>query len=172
MAMKMDMATLRATPWDLGPLTKRQVRGKVIEEVTTLDPKTGKAVNPNGVIRTRRETWIVRYHRKGKLSDRQANIAAELVEAAAGLPQRDPLAALRIDRRAGGDDPEVERMDRRRKFFQMWEAVPVFARPVIQHVLLDDQSLRSMAGCIHSRHEARHLDRLQRGLDALLAAWA
>lgn len=172
MAAKMDMATLRATPWDLGPLTRRQVSGKVIEQVTTLDPKTGKAVNPNGVIRTRRETWIGRYHRKGKLTDAQANIAMELVEASAGLPQRDPLSALRIDRTNSGEDPEVARVDRRRKYFQMWQAVPVFARPVIQHVVLGDQSLRSMPGCINGRVEACHQDRLQRGLDALSAAWS
>ncbi|ODM42838.1 MULTISPECIES: hypothetical protein [Cereibacter] len=171
MAVKVAQVTLAKAPWDLGPLTPAQIAGKRIEEVTEIDEKTGKRVNPNGVMRTRRETWIGRYHRQGKLSDEQANIAAELFEASAGNPARDPLAALvRVDA-SGERDREAERVDRRRKFFAMWEEVPAFARPVIQHVVLDDRSLRSMPGRVDSRSEARQLDRLQRGLEALCEAW-
>ncbi|MEH6774946.1 MAG: hypothetical protein V7668_13555 [Cereibacter changlensis] len=167
-ADRLALVTLRNAPWDLGPLTPRQIAGKVIEPVTTVDPKTGKASNPNGVIRTRRETWIGRYHRRGKLTDAQANIAIELFEAAEGRPARDPLAAIiRVDDCRGERDPEAERVDARRKFFAMWKRVPAFARPVIRHVVLEDQSLRSMPGCLNGKAEARHLDRLQRGLEAL-----
>lgn len=173
MALKVDKVTLAAAPWDLGPLTPAQIAGKTIEEATYQDPETGKRVNPNGVIRTRRETWVGRYHRQGKLTDAQANIAAELFEASAGMPARDPLAAIiRVDASAGDFDHEAARVDRRRKFFRMWAEVPTFARPVIQHVVLHDCSLRSMAGCIDGRTEARHLDRLQRGLEVLCEAWA
>ena len=80
MVAKVSSVTMVAPPWDLGPLTDRQIAGKVIEPVISVDPETGKASNPNNVIRTRRETWIGRYHRKGKLSDAQANIAAELFD--------------------------------------------------------------------------------------------
>ncbi|MGP3725916.1 hypothetical protein [Cereibacter sphaeroides] len=170
-AMKAKLVSLKLAPWDLGPLTPAQIAGKRIEEAAEVDPKTGKKSNPNRVIRTRRETWIGRYHRQGKLSVEQANIAAELFEAASGMPARDPLAAIvRVDV-SGDQDPQVAQVDRRRKFFRMWELVPTFARPVIQHVVLDDQSLRGMPGRVDSRSEARQLDRLQRGLDALSEAW-
>ncbi|EGJ20528.1 hypothetical protein RSWS8N_00580 [Cereibacter sphaeroides WS8N] len=171
-AMKAKLVSLKLAPWDLGPLTPAQIAGKRIEEAAEVDPKTGRKSNPNRVIRTRRETWVGRYHRQGKLSVEQANIAAELFEAASGMPARDPLAAIvRVDT-SGTHDPEAERMDRRRKFFRMWEEIPPFARPVIQHVVLDDQSLRSLPGRLNSRHEARQLDRLQRGLQALHEAWS
>ncbi len=171
-AMKAKLVSLKLAPWDLGPLTPAQIAGKRIEEAAEVDPKTGRKSNPNRVIRTRRETWVGRYHRQGKLSVEQANIAAELFEAASGMPARDPLAAIVKVDTSGTHDPEAERVDRRRKFFRMWEEIPAFARPVIQHVVLDDQSLRSLPGRLNSRHEARQLDRLQRGLQALHEAWS
>lgn len=163
--------TLGRLPWDVGPLTRLQMAGKVAEQVQVVDPKTGKVSNPDRAVRTRRETWIDRYHRKGKLSDAQLNIAIELFDAAQGFPARDVLAALRIDQQQGDHDPLAAAVDRRRKFFQMASDVPVFARPVITHVVLQDQSLRSMPGCGDGYYEARHLDRLQRGLDALYEVW-
>lgn len=165
--------TLGRLPWDVGPLTRLQLAGKVAEPVMTVDPDTGKSSNPNPnrVMRTRRETWIGRYHRKGKLSDAQMNIACELFEASQGFPARDVLAALRIDQTAGDYDPQVAQVDRRRKFFQMAGDVPVFARPVITHVVLHDQSIRCMPGRVNGRFEEAQLDRLQRGLDALHDAW-
>lgn len=160
--------SLGALPWDVGPITALQMAGKVAEPVMTKDPDTGRESNPNRVVRTRRECWIARYHRQGKLTDAQANVAAELFEASQGQRQRDPLAALRIDRCNDARDPEAERVDARRKFFTMWADVPDFAKPVIRHVVVEDQSLRAMAGCDNGRAEASHLDRLQRGLDALV----
>ncbi|RHZ91099.1 hypothetical protein D1122_21630 [Cereibacter sphaeroides] len=171
-AMKAKLVSLKLAPWDLGPLTPAQIAGKRIEEVAEIDPKTGKKSNPNRVIRTRRETWVDRYHRQGKLSVEQANIAAELFEASSGMLSRDPLAAMVKVDTSGTYDPEAERLDRRRKFFRMWEEIPSFAQPVVKHVVLDDQSLRSMPGRLNGRHEARQLDRLQRGLDALHKAWS
>jgi hypothetical protein len=163
--------TVRAFPWDLGPATPAQMQNKVVEEVTHIDAATGRAVNPNQVIRTRRETWVATLHRKGKLSDLQALIAVELVEASLGIVAQDPLAALRIDRAMGDHDAAVARVDARRKFRAMWALVPGYARPVIEHVVLNERSLRSMAGDTSSAGEARHLGRLQRGLDALASGW-
>jgi len=161
-----------ACPWDLGPVTARQIAGKVVEEVKTVDPDTGKEANPNKVVRTRRESWVERYHRKGKLTDGQMSIAEELVEAASGQVQRDALTALlAVVDVSGREDPEVARIDRKRKFFAMWALVPGFARPVIQHTVLNDASLRSIPGGSSANREAVHLDRLRRGLDALHAAW-
>lgn len=164
MSARVKLAQL---PWDVGPVTRNQMVGKVAEPVLHTDPETGKTSNPNGVVRTRRETWIGRYYRKGKLSEAQLNIALELFEASQGFPARDPLSALRIDHQAGDYDPQAAAVDRRQKFFLMSSLVPVFAHPVVTHVVLHDLSIRSMPGCIDGHTEARHLDRLQRGLDAL-----
>lgn len=156
--------------WDLGPRTKSQDHQKVVEPADYIDPETGKVINPNGVVRARRETWVHTYLRKGKLTQRQANIAEELVEAALGMRASDPLAALRIDVSPGANDPTVERIDRRKKFRMMWKLLPVYAEAVIRHVVLNDMSLRSMPRCSSGAVEARHLDRLQRGLDAIADA--
>jgi len=162
--------TLECFPWDVGPVTANQMRGKVAEPVVAICPDTGKASNPNKVVRTRREAWVDRYYRQGKLTVVQGNIARELFDAHEGRQQRDILAALRIDR-CSGHDPEADRVDRRRKFFAMWALVPVFARPVVHHVVLMDMSTRSMPGCHSGAREAVFLDRLQRGLDDLAAGW-
>jgi len=164
-------ASLARFPWDVGPLTRNQLSGKVVDVVIPLDPKTGKRVHAEKVVRTRREAWIDRYHRKGKLTVQQFNIAAELFEASQGFPSRDVLAALRIDRPMGDHDPLAAAVDRRRKFFAMAGSVPPYARAIIAHVVLQDQSVRSIAGCLKGQQEARHLDRLQRGLDALHDLW-
>jgi hypothetical protein len=166
--------TVKPYPWDLGPKTAAQIDGKVVEEVTHVVIVDGKPreVNPNEVIRTKRENWINRYHRQGKLSDQQFVVALELLDASLGLATQDPLAALRIDAGRSGSDPEAERVDRRRKFREMWASIPQFARPVIEHVVVNNGSLRSMAGCLNGRMEDRHLDRLQRGLEQLHEVWS
>lgn len=158
--------------WDFGPRTPAQDDRKVLESAAFIDPDTGKEINPNGVVRCRREAWVHTYFRKGKLTERQATIADELASASAGLRATDPLASLRIDRSRGAVDPVADRIDRRAKFRSMWSFIPDFARPVIMHVVLMDHSLRSMAGCGSGKAEARHLDRLQRGLDALDEKWS
>lgn len=158
--------------WDLGPRTLLQDERKVLESAAFIDPSTGKSINPNGVVRCRRESWVHVYLRKGKLTDRQASTADELLAASAGLRAADPLAALRIDRSRGDMDPVADRIDRRAKFRKMWAFVPEFARPVVMHVVLLDNSLRSIAGCSSGTSEARHLDRLQRGLDHLDEKWS
>ncbi|MCJ8138420.1 hypothetical protein [Falsirhodobacter halotolerans] len=165
---RVQLATM---PWDVGPLTRNQMAGKVVERVMVRNPETGKLENPDRAVRTRRESWIGRYHRRGKLTAAQFNIAVELFDASQGFPVRDVLAALRIDAAMGDCDPEVARVDRRRKFFRMAAAVPQFAAPVIRHVVLHDLSLRSMPHVHDARAEARHLDRLQRGLEALHGVW-
>ncbi len=156
--------------WDLGPRTKSQDHQKVVEPADYIDPETGKVINPNGVVRARRETWVHTYLRKGKLTQRQANIAEELVEASLGMRASDPLAALRIDTSRGFNDPAAEQIDRRKKFRMMWKTLPAFAEAVIRHVVLNDMSLRSMPRCSSGAAEARHLDRLQRGLDTIADA--
>jgi hypothetical protein len=163
--------TVRAFPWDLGPATPAQMQNKVVEEVTHIDAATGRAVNPNQVIRTRRETWVATLHRRGNLTDVQALIAVELLEASLGMVAQDPLCALLAHARTSGHDPAVARVDARAKFRAMWMRVPVYARAVVEHVVLRDGSVRQMAGDTSSTGAARRLALLQAGLNALALAW-
>lgn len=157
------------TSWDagaMGPANRDRLRE---EAATEFDPQTGKETpNPNGIKRNRRETWVDRYARKGKLSKAQAAAAANLYAAWAGLPNRDPLAALsdKVDGR-GDVDPLASTIDKRRAFYRMWRMIPAGSRPHVQHVVLDDMAIRSMNGCVNGVAEARYMERLCEGLDAI-----
>jgi len=157
------------TSWDAGA-TGAANRDRLREEAATeFDPATGKETpNPNGVRRNRRETWVDRYARKGKLSKAQQAAAANLYAAWAGLPNRDPLAAMsdKVDGR-GDVDLLASTIDKRRAFYRMWRQIPLGSRPYVQHVVLDDLSIRSMNGCANGVAESRYMERLQEGLDAI-----
>lgn len=159
--------TLARMGWDMGPVTVAQARGKVVEPVMFVDPDTGRASNPNGVMRSRRMTWLDRYAAKGKINAGQLAVARELIEAHEGRPARDVMGALVVDGGGHGLTPEEARFEARRKFHRMWAALPIWARPVTDHVVIRDCSLRSMAGRLNGRSDVVHLDRLVRGLDAL-----
>ncbi len=157
------------TSWDggaTGPANRDRLRE---EPATEFDPHTGKETpNPNGIRRNRRETWVDRYARKGKLTKEQQAAAANLYAAWAGLPNRDPLAALSDKVDGKGDvDPLVSTIDKRRAFYRMWRMIPLGSRPYVRHVVLDDLSIRSMNGCANGIAEARYMERLQEGLNAI-----
>lgn len=157
------------TTWDTGadgPANRDRLRE---EPATDFDPETGKETpNPNGIKRHRRETWVDRYARKGKLTKQQAAAAANLYAAWAGMPNRDPLAALSDKVDGKGDvDPLASTIDKRRAFYRMWRQIPAKARPFVRHVVLDDLSIRSMNGCADGHAEARYMARLCEGLDAI-----
>lgn len=166
---KSQQSPAQPTTWDRGadgPANRAMLRE---EPATEFDPNTGKETpNPNGIKRMRREMWVDKYARKGKLTKEQHAAAANLYFAHKGLPQRDPLAAFqaKVDF-TSCDDPLARQMDRRQWFFSMWANIPDNCKPVIEHVVLNDLSLRSIAGCHDARGEARHMQRLQRGLDAI-----
>lgn len=166
---KKPQSAASPTQWDRGADGPAN-RDRLMEEpATEFDAATGKETpNPNGIRRMRREMWVDKYARKGKLTKEQLAAAANLYFAWAGLPHRDPLAALRdkVDF-TNCDDPLAKQFDRRRWFFSLWDNIPDNCKPVIEHVVLNDKSLRSIAGCASARAEARHLERLQRGLDAI-----
>ena len=139
------------------------------EAATDLDPATGKDTpNPNGVRRFRRETFIDKYASAGKLTQAQAAAASHLYAAWVGLPNRDPIAAIsdRVDGR-GDDDPLVSTIDKRAEFYRMWRKVPQHLRVYLDHVVLQDRSIRTMNGCSGGDSEARYMQRLCAGLDAI-----
>lgn len=157
------------TSWDAGaegPANRDRLRK---EPATEFDPATGKeTANPNGIERYRRETWVAKYARKGKLTKQQAAAAEALFYAASGFPNRDPLAAIvcRVDGKSD-DDPLVSKVDRRRAFYRLWKQIPDRCKPFVEHVVINDLSIRSMNGCINGQAEERYMRRLCQGLDAI-----
>lgn len=152
------------TTWDRGAAGQANQNGLRTEPATDIDPETGKETpNPNGIKRRRRDSWVERYFRGGYLTDRQAAAAISLRMASEGMRERDPLAALRIDRVAGQSDPEAARVDSRAWFREMWAQVPPASRPVIERVVLDDQPIWHG----NPAQRERHMQRLCAGLDAI-----
>ena len=156
------------TAWDQGadgPANRDRLRA---EAATDYDPETGRDTpNPNGVKRVRRETWVAKYRRDGKLTTAQAAAAENLYAAYAGHPARDPLAAMsaKVDGKGCGD-PQVTAIDRKQAFFAMWRKVPPEAKPIIEHVVLNDTAITRMAGCF-GRTVPAYMERLRAGLDAI-----
>lgn len=154
-------------PWDMGASGPANRIGLVEEQRGEID-ESGKVVNPNSVRGVRRRSWPETYMEQGKLTIGQLNTARELIDASEGRKAQDPLAAIKIDRQTGTPDPQAAAFDKRRKFHAMWARVPTWARPVIEHVVLNNRPIRSMAGCNNGTTAERHMDRLRRGLDALV----
>ena len=156
--------TMQDAPWDqgaMGPANRHRLRQ---EPATEIDPETGKETpNPNNVRRVRRQSWVTLYERAGYLDKRQVAAAEKLRNAADGLRDRDPLAALNEIRAGGHSDPQAARVDARRFYHQLWAAVPNACKPVLERVVVDDSPI--WHGNVLQRY--RHIKRLKEGLDAI-----
>lgn len=156
--------TLAPGPWDMGadgPANRERLRE---EPATDIDPETGRETpNPNSVKRMRRESWVDIYEKAGRLNRSQVAAAEKLRNAADGLRDRDPLAALGEVRSVGCGDIQEARVDARRFFHQLWAAVPKASRPVLERVVIDDTPI--WHGNLEQRE--RHMQRLREGLDAI-----
>ncbi len=157
--------TMQDAPWDqgaMGPANRHRLRQ---EPATEIDPETGKETpNPNNVRRVRRQSWVSIYERAGHLDKRQVAAAEKLRNAADGMRDRDPLAALNEIRASGHLDPQAARVDARRFYRQLWALVPAACKPVLERVVVDDEAIWSGGG-IEAR--MRHIKRLCEGLDAI-----
>jgi len=163
--------TLPDMPWDSGadgPANREHLHR---EDAVEADPETGKQSNPNKVTRMRRVQPIDAYLRQGRLTLRQVAIARELRDAAEGARAQDPLAAVKIDKDRSVKGTREAAVDARRKFLAMWSHVPLFARPVIEHVVIEGRYVWAMPSCKQQRTADRQHDRLCHGLDALESAW-
>ncbi|MFN3646251.1 MAG: hypothetical protein ACK4S2_07015 [Gemmobacter sp.] len=157
--------SLPATPtsWDKGADGPANQDRLIDEPAAEFDPRTGRETpNPNGVRRRRRLPWVRVYHVQGRLSAQQLAAAERLRMAAEGMRERDPLAALRIDR-TGHADPEAARVDARAWFRRLWAAVPPASRAVVERVAIDDQPIWHG----NTAQRERYMQRLREGLDAI-----
>lgn len=161
---KAPAVTVDAHPWDRGAdgiANRARLR---LEPATEIDPETGKETpNPNGVMRERRDSWLVLYASKGHLDKRQFAAAEKLRMAADGLRDKDPLAAIIIDRTRGQSDPLAAKIDARRFFRELWAQIPASSKPVIERVVIEDQPI--WHGNPFQRE--RHMQRLRDGIDAI-----
>jgi len=153
------------TSWDQGAQGPANRIGLVEDMRPHVDPDTGASSNPNGVKGVRRQTWLQRYLDSNKLTVAQFMAGCALQRAASGRLADDPLSALAIDKPSAPSDPQAAAFDARRHFRRMWDAVPNSARPVLERVVLDDQPVWCNGGV----QMARHIERLQHGLDSLIA---
>ena len=158
--------TMKHAPWDIGA-TGPANRARLAEEpATDIDPETGRETpNPNGIRRQRRQSWVTIYAAKGRITREQQAAAEKLRNAADGMRDRDPLAALAGEVRAAPDacDAAAARLDARRFYWQLRDAIPPASRPVIERVVVDD--LPIWGG--NSAQRERHMQRLRDGLDAI-----
>jgi hypothetical protein len=131
--------------------------------------QTGAVINPNKYRGYRRAPWFERYATKGRLTPDQHAAASRLFQAYEGFPARDPLAAIgsMVDKSNWTNDPLAVKVDQRREFYQMWHSIPTQSRPIVQHVILYDIPIRSVAGCTNSDREERQMQRLREGLNAI-----
>lgn len=160
--------TMPEVPWDMGATGPANQVGLVTEERGEVDLATGERINPNRVFGKVRMPMFMRMLRQGRIDASHAAAAERLYAAWAGHPTRDPLAAFgnRVDG-GGCDDANVTRIDRQREFFQLKAMVPAKCWPVVEHVVIEDKSIRSMAGCSHAEAFAVQLGRLTMGLEAI-----
>ena len=164
--------TLAPAPWaewDKGARGTANRDRLVEEDAVEFDHGTGRPKkNINGVRRMRRETWVEIYLKQGKLTKPQAAAADRLYAAYAGNVARDPIAALgeTVDG-SKCDDPLINSLDSRLLFWALWRAVPVRCRPTIEHVVLGDKPIRTMAGCHNGARELVYMKRLIDGLEVL-----
>ena len=165
---KVSRAPITLATWDLGASGPANQERLADQERGAVDIETGKKINPNAIWGKIREPWVTRYAKQGKLTTAHLSAALRLYAAFAGHPARDPIAAI-SDRVDGGgtNDPQVAAVDRRREFRLMWAAVPQSSRPAVEHVVLNDMSIRSMAGCTNPDIAAKYFGRLALGLEAV-----
>lgn len=153
------------TSWDRGadgPANRQRLR---VEPATEINPETGRETpNPNSVYRYRRQSWVQVYARKGHLTPDQRAAAEKLRMASEGIRERDPLAAIGEVRIMSTGGAQEAMIDARRYFRDLWAAVPISSRPVIERVVLHDEPIWSGCG---GRTRERHMQRLRNGLDAI-----
>lgn len=160
----MRAVTVSKEPWDLGadgPANRKGVREvKAVEN--SVSPDSMRITKDVETYR-RRETWVARYLRKGKLSPDQARAADALFSASAGVRDRDPLAAMGIRAQGDGYDPMCAAIDKRDAFRRMWGMIPNDCRPMVERVVLNDMSIPASGPATRERY----MDQLRRGLDAI-----
>lgn len=159
---KTKAAPVTLPAWDKGAEGPANQTRLCTEPATEEDKDTGREIRTGGK-RKRRQTWVQIYARKGELTPTQLLAAERLARAAAGYPDRDPLAAVLSPKGTDGFDPQAARVDARDEFRRLWAGVLGSSKPVLQRVVLEDQPI--WHGNLSQRE--RHMQRLRDGLDAI-----
>jgi hypothetical protein len=158
--------TVAPSPWDMGASGHANQDRMTIEARAHVEVETGEAINPNGVKGRRRKSWVEEYYTKGKLSGEGLAAAYRLFAAYQGHPAKDPIAAIDDVRVGGCSEPMATLIDSRREYYTMRASIPSDCLPIIAHVVLDDNPLRSMQGR-NGGNDAQRFAMLDRGLCAM-----
>ncbi len=111
--------------------------------------------------------WIERYWRRGKITDAQYSAACALMKA--NRPVNSGYSSVPLRHRVdGGTAPGIEdALDQKAHLHELCHAIPENFYPYVRWVVLEENSLHSMAGCSGGSNFKRYIRRLGEGLDAL-----
>lgn len=132
---------------DTGAMGPANRVGLVAEEAATIDPDTGEAKNPNGMLRYRRVDMLEKWHRDGQLSAAAYTVAAALRDAFCAT-LRAPTVDLTQDRVDASPKPDhavAVQVDRLSAFHAIWRRV---TRP-------DDRAILSWCILVPGGHTCR-----------------
>jgi hypothetical protein len=153
------------TSWDEGASGQANRLRLVEESAIEVDPRTGKRSNPNGVRRVRRKSWVEVYHNQGNITLDQMEAARRLYEAFHGHKAGDAMAALVIDNSNNTYSRAIADIDRRAFLHKIWGPVPTQLKPVVKHVVIDDEAIWGWDGTTNQRQVDRDMQRLMEGLN-------
>ena len=112
--------------------------------------------------------WIERYWRRGMITDAQYGAACVLMKA--NRTARSGYSSMPMRHRVdGGTTPGIEDvLDQKAQLCEMCRVIPEKFYPYVRWVVLEENSLHSMAGCSGGSNFKRYMRRLCYGLDALV----
>ena len=164
---KREKPTVATAPWETRPLTRTAGLNSVVEAAVYLDPETGKKINPNGVTRRRRVSWLEVYKSRGLLTDRQVRAGLAIQEAFERTQGSSPaIKKVQVDSSPKPDHAIEMILKRIGDYHAVARLVPKAHAVHIDHVAVQNAPLTSMKGCrgpaVH-----RYMKRLSDGLNGL-----
>ena len=164
---KRDNPTVAATPWETRPLTRTSGMNSVVEAAAYMDPETGKKINPNGVSRRRRVSWLEVYKNRGLITDRQMRAGLAIQEAFERTQGSSPaIKKVQVDSSPKPDHAIEMTLKRIGDYHAVARLVPKSYAIFIDHVAVQNAPLTSMKGC-RGPAVRKYMRRLSEGLNGL-----
>jgi hypothetical protein len=112
--------------------------------------------------------WIKRYWRRGKITDTQYWAACILMKA--NRPARSGYSSMPLRHRVGGGTASSieDALNQKEQLRKLCRVIPENYYPYVRWVVLEENSLNSMAGCSGGSNFKRYMRRLGKGLDVLV----
>lgn len=153
--------------WGMGPEAPATCENVVIEDALIWDDEKEKYVNPNNVKRARRIDMCEVYFNRGQITRNQLKAALELRGLYEATMKSQPaIKQISVDNNSIPDLHVSLMVARVCKFYGVMRHVPVSSKPVINAVVLDNQSIGYLKQYRASRFD-RGLAELKEGLEAV-----